>query len=356
MNRALIISAAKTLDNIGSMSHCLDLEQRIEALGLPIRALHIDPLRTDWHSAEQADHFRSGCAPIEALARAKQLIEQGLPAVLICGEDDIKTGYARHQRLQQMAVYGDEQPLTEAYTELAHQFLRNHNIDEVHFRELAHALFDNYSLSYRNALSDDFSPALIPNERWHQPITSLFRGVDCANPMVDFKGRLLIVSDTVAQQLSCPVDSLLEIKAVGLSRLAEDGPQQIETIARYDHLRDAYQQCCQQAEINFAERFKTGDALLEAYTCYPVVPMAFLLASGLVDTLEQIPNFLKQHSITVTGGMNLARAAWNNPALNALVSIHHALLDGEQQLGMVHGNGGLGYRQGVALIAKTDQV
>ncbi len=352
MSRALIISAAKTLDNIGSMSHCLELEQQIEALNQPIRVLHIDPLRTDWHSPEQDDHFRSGCAPIEALARAKQLIEQGLPAVLICGEDDIKTGYARHQRLQQMAVYGDDQPLTEAYTELAKRFLSNHAIDEATFRELAHALFDNYSLSYRNALNDDFAPELMPNERWHKPITSLFRGVDCANPMVDFKGRLLIVSEALAQQLQCPADAMLEIKAVGLSRLEADGPEQIDRIAQYDHLRQAYQQCCQQAEVDFAERFKQGDALLEAYTCYPVVPMAFLLASGLVDLLEQIPSFLQQHSITVTGGMNLARAAWNNPALNALVSIHHALLDGDEQLAMVHGNGGLGYRQGVALIGK----
>ncbi len=354
MTRALIISAAKALDNIGSMSHCLEREQQIEALGLPIRALHIDPLSTDWHSPEQADHFRSGCAPIEALARAKQLIEQGLPAVLICGEDAVKTGYARHQRLQKMEIYGTDQPLTEAYTDLAKRFLSNHQIDESTFRELAHALFDNYSLSYRNALSDDFSAELLPNERWHKPITSLFRGVDCANPMVDFKGRLLIVSDTLAQQLECPADQLLQIKAVGLSRLAQDGPGQIEQIARYDHLREAYQQCCQQAGIDFAARFKQGDALLEAYTCYPVVPMAFLLASGLVEVLEQIPAFLQQHSITVTGGMNLARAAWNNPALNALISIHHGLLDGDEQLGMVHGNGGLGYRQGVALLAKVE--
>lgn len=352
MHRALIISAAKTIDSIGSMSHCLEREQQIEALGLPIRELHIDPLRTDWHSPEQADHFRSGCAPIEALARAKTLIEQGLPAVLICGEDDLKTGYARHQRLQQMAVYGDDQPLTNAYTELAKRFLSNHAIDESRFRELAHALFDNYSLSYRNALNDDFSADLMPGERWHRPITSLFRGVDCANPMVDFKGRLLIVSESLALQLQCSLTECLEVKAVGLSRLDADGPEQIETIARYDHLRHAYQQCCQQAGIDFAERFKRGDALLEAYTCYPVVPMAFLLASGLVEVLEQIPEFLAQHSITVTGGMNLARAAWNNPALNALISIHHALLDGDEQLAMVHGNGGLGYRQGVALIGK----
>lgn len=353
MSKALIISAAKTLDNLGSMQHCLDLEQRIEQLGHAILQLHIDPLSTDWHSPEAPLHFRSGCAPIEALAHARELIQQGQQAVLICGEDNLKTGYSRHQRLEQMAVYGPDQPLTEAYTDLARQFLHQHQVDEPCFRQIAHALFDNYTLSYRNALSDDFSPELLPNARWHQPITSLFRGVDCANPMVDFKGRLLIVGEALAERLACSAEQMLEIKAVGLSRLEQDGPEHIETIARYDHLRAAYRQCCQQAGVDFAERFKQGDGLLEAYTCYPVVPMAFLLASGLVDLLEQIPEFLQQHSITVTGGMNLAKAAWNNPALNALISMHHCLLNGDEHYGMVHGNGGLGYRQGVALLGKV---
>ncbi|MEH6472186.1 MAG: hypothetical protein V7752_13135 [Halopseudomonas sp.] len=353
MSRSLIISAAKSLDNVGSMAHCLELEQRIEQLGLSIHQLHIDPLSVDWHSPERPDHFRSGCAPIEALSHACELIKQGQPAVIICGEDNIKTGYSRHQRLEKMAVFG---PVMDAYTDLAQRFLEQHQIDEPTFRQIAHALFDNYTLSYRNALSDDFSAELLPNERWHQPITSLFRGIDCANPLIDFQGRLLIVNESVAQQLDCKAEAMIEVKGVGLSRLEQDGPEHINQIARYDHLREAYLECCSEAEIDFAKTFKQGDALLEAYTCYPVVPMAFLLASGLVDLLEQIPEFLQQHSITVTGGMNLAKAAWNNPALNALISMHHCLLSGDEHCGIVHGNGGLGYRQGVAMLAKVDQL
>ncbi|WP_421869482.1 hypothetical protein [Motiliproteus sp.] len=355
MARAQIISAAKMIDNVGSMQQCLTLEQRILDLGLPLRQLHIDPLSTDWHSPEQPDHFRSGCGPIEALARARELVREGTPAVAICGEDNIKTGYARHQRLELMEIYGQQQPITEAYNALAQRFLQLHQIDESHFRQLAHALFDNYCLSYRNVLSDDFSEELLPDARWHQPLTSLFRGVDCANPLVDFQGRLLIVSDQLADQLDCPTDQRLDIRAVGLSRLQQDGPEGLEQIARYEHLESAYQDCCRTAGIDFADEFKAGHGLLEAYTCYPVVPMAFLLASGLVEVLEQIPEFLQRHSITVTGGMNLAKAAWNNPALNALISIHHGLLQGEERYGMVHGNGGLGYRQGVALLAKAEQ-
>ncbi|MFT6915357.1 MAG: hypothetical protein ACJAWL_001662 [Motiliproteus sp.] len=353
MPKALIISAARTLDSVGSLQHCLALEQQISQLGVEILELQIDPLSTDWHSVEAPLHFRSGCAPIEAAAHAKALIDQGQQAVLICGEDNLKTGYSRQQRHDKMEVYGAELPVTQAYTDLARHFVAQHQLDESGFRDIADALFENYSLSYHEALGDDFTPERLPDARWYQPITSLFRGVDCANPLVDFKGRLLIVSESLARQLECAPEQMLELNAVGLGRLQQDGPEQIEIIARYDHLRDAYQQCCDDAGVDFAQVFKRGEALLEVYTCFPVVPMAFLLTCGLVEDLQQIPEFLTRHRITVTGGMNLARAPWNNPALNALISMHHDLLNGDEQHGMVHGNGGLGYRQGVALLSKV---
>jgi hypothetical protein len=72
------------------------------------------------------------------------------------------------------------------------------------------------------------------------------------------------------------------------------------------------------------------------------------------------PDFLKgiaKHSITITGGMNLARAAWNNPALNALVMMHNRLCDDKggdhEKLGLIYGNGGLSYRQGIAIVERV---
>jgi hypothetical protein len=52
--------------------------------------------------------------------------------------------------------------------------------------------------------------------------------------------------------------------------------------------------------------------------------------------------------------MNLAKAAWNNPALNSLILMHHRLCDSSQKIGLIHGNGGLGYRQGVAIIERVN--
>lgn len=353
MPSALIISAAKTIDSQGSQQHCLALEQRIQEKGFDIKQLIIEPLSADWHSPEKDGHFRSGCAPIEALSKAKILIDAGAEAVVISGEDHIKSGYTRDERLEKMAVYGTQYPLTEAYNELATHFITRQKSTEDEFRRIAHALFENYQLSYRNTLSDRFTAEQLPDDRWYKSITSLFRGVDCANPLVDFSGRMLICSERLAQLLNIPKHEQIEVKAVELGRLEGDGRDYIEKISEYAHLKSAYKQCCETAGVDFTQQFRQGDALLEVYTCYPVVPMAFLLASELVNRLEEIPKFLSEHTITVTGGMNLARAPWNNPALNGLISMYHQLCSTTETYGMVHGNGGLGYRQGVALVAKV---
>ena len=196
-------------------------------------------------------------------------------------------------------------------------------------------------------------PELLPESRWYNSITELFRGVDCANPMVDFSGKLIITSADIVEQLDVDKSQWLKVSAVELGRLEGDGAHYIDEIARYQHLHQAYHQACNQAKIDFAHLFKNGEALLEAYTCYPVVPMAFLLVSGLIDTLDEMSSFLAKHTITVTGGMNLARAAWNNPALNALIVMHQRLTNDKESVGLVHGNGGLGYRQGVAIIERV---
>lgn len=349
MSRQLIISAVKVVNNVGSLNHCLELEQKIRTYGYDIHQLNIDSLGVDWNSPEGPDNFRSGCAPIEALAYACELIKQGKPAVLISGEDNIKTGYSRDERIEKMAVFGS---VMDAYNELAQSFLNRHKVDENTFRKLTNDLFNNYIVSYKKTMGEKFSAELLPSENWFQPITSLFRGVDCANPLIDFKGRVLIVNESLAAQLGCAAQNMIMVDAVSLGQLDQDGPDQIHKIVKYEHLHDAYQSCCAKAQVNFKAELEQGNALLDVYTCYPVVPMAFLLASGLIGSLKELPNFLSKYGVTVTGGMNLARAAWNNPALNAIISMHHCLLNDDKQYGMVHGNGGLGYRQGVALLER----
>ena len=347
MNHAVIIAADKIADQQGSLAHCHQREAQLHAQGIQPRELVIDPLASDWHSPLAKDHFRSGCAPVEALARARNLILDGEPAVVISGIDALKTGYDRQERHQRMAIYGEDYPITQAYDELAQEFIRHQGIDHSQFEGLARQLFDNYSQTYQSQSGGQ----PMPSEKWFNKVTPLFRGVDCANPLVDFEGRVLICNADLARQLAVPAEEQVVVEGVGLGLLPGDGPDYLTDIAGYDHLKQACDDASDQAGINFSRQFLTGNALLEAYTCYPVVPMALLLAAGLVDELSQLPGFLARHPITVTGGMNLSRAPWNNPALNGLISMYHQLRQGGAPLGAVHGNGGLGYRQGLAILS-----
>lgn len=349
MSQALIVAAEKIIDGVGSLQPVHTLIQQLSAAGITPAELVIEPLSADWHTPLKPGHFRSGCGPLEALQQAREMIADGRDAVLIRGEDHIKTGYERQERLERMAIYGAAYPLTEAYDELAQQFIRHHDTTPELFRQIATALFDNYHSTYRNVLADR-QESTLPSARWFEPLTSLFRGVDCANPMVDFSGAMLIVSAACADRLQIDAQQRVSIKGIGIHIQAQDGRDAIDEIVPYNHLQDAYHRCCEEAGIDFAAHFCSGRALLETYTCYPVVPMAFLLSSGLVSHLDEIPAFLERHQITITGGMNLARAPWNNPALSGLISMYQALIAGRSRLGAVHGNGGLGYRQGFAML------
>ncbi len=352
MEKALIVAAARLQDGQGCLQSVRALQARIRRLGCSIRELHIAPLAAGWHTPLDDNHFRSGCAPIEALQAARSSIMRGEEAVLIRGDDPLKTGYRPEQRRELMAIYGDELPITDAYTRLAERFMARHNLNPRLFTQLAEQLFENYRSTYLAALERGCAPFPLPDARWFKPVTPLFRGVDCANPVVDFQGEVLLCSSSLVRRLGLPSAQCVEVRGVGVGFLEADGPSQLDRIAGYAHLREAVALVASQSGVDLAEAFLARRAALETYTCYPVVPMAFLLASRIVDWLEEIPALLSRYAVTVTGGMNLARGAWNNPALNGLIAMYHHLMEGDAELGVVHGNGGLGYRQGVALLGR----
>ena len=105
--------------------------------------------------------------------------------------------------------------------------------------------------------------------------------------------------------------------------------------------------------MDVIEEFKKGNLLLEIYTCYPPVPIAFLLSTGMITNVRDLPIFLERYEMTVTGGMNLARAPWNNLALNGLIDMYEKLKESSTTYGLVRGNGGIGEIQGIALLEKT---
>ena len=322
MSKSLIVAAGKIIDGSGSMTQCDALLAQLDELAVTPVQLAIDPLNAGWHSPLKTNHFRSGCAPIEALARARQLIEeQGESAVIINGEDRLKSDYDRIERAEMMSIYGADYPITHAYNDLSGHFIQQEGITESLFKQCAEQLFDNYKRTYVSRGSSEES---LPGEKWYNPITSRFRGVDCANPQVDFRGTLVLVSEALASKLDLQQQPVA-VSGVDIQKLEGDGREYIGQISSYRHLQTAYRNSCRQADIDFATLFKSNNALLEVYSCYPVVPMAFLLVSGLIESIKDIPALLKSYAVTVTGGMNLARAPWNNPALNGLVSMYQQL-------------------------------
>ncbi|HSH68469.1 MAG TPA: hypothetical protein VK997_01030, partial [Deferrisomatales bacterium] len=332
----------------GSLAEVNAVTDEIVGQGYRLSRLHIAPLSHPWTAPLPPGHFRSGCAPLEALDAARRLLAAAnADAVVVQGRDLLRSEYARDRALRsrRMAVYGEQQPLTEAYTELARAFCRRVGLDAGGFRDLAERLFENHVRVWEAA-----GHPIQPRPEWFAPVTELFRRVDCANPVVDFEGAAVVTTTAVAEACGVPAHQRIPVLGVALAWASGDGPEYVEEIAEYRHLTTAYREACLQAAVEFGPRYLAGAALLEAYTCYPVVPLAFLLASGIARDPGELPDLLARHPVTVTGGMNLARAAWNNPALHGLATLWERLSKGAAPLAALHANGGLGQRQGVAIL------
>ncbi len=352
---ACIIAAAKTTDGQPAGGHhslvdCQTIQVQLSEAGINIHHLTIDPLSTDWHSPLPPGHFRSGAAPTEALTQALSILESPDTAVVISGHDPLRTGYDKSERAGRMAIYGQDYSLIDAYTDLSKTFANHHGFSHSQFRRFAQALYDNYLQTF----SEQYPDASQPGAAWFKPVSNLFRGVDCANPVQDFSGQLILCNTKTADRLAIPLSQRVEVLGASCITLPEDGKAAIPEIVQYQHLQSAFQQACQQANIDFRKECICGNAILDVYTCFPVVPMAFLLKTGFVSSADALPHFLAEYPVTVSGGMNLAKGPWNNPALSSLIDCYDALTSGRSRLAGVHGNGGLGYKQGFVILAATD--
>jgi hypothetical protein len=67
----------------------------------------------------------------------------------------------------------------------------------------------------------------IPSERF-QKITRLFRAVDCANPVIDFRGRVLLGKDpALTKSLGLESKKIVETLSVNVVQGSQDGPSNI---------------------------------------------------------------------------------------------------------------------------------
>lgn len=306
------------------------------------------PLKAGWSDGVPLGCFRSGAGPLEALHEARKRILAGeLDAALIHGAEPLKTGYTREERHRLMSIY-PALSIPETYDRLAGHFCAQRNISETEFREIADALYANYVETF---LASEGGTAKLPGLAWHQPVTPLFKGVDCANPLIDYKGQLLLYSSERVSDCPALARNSVALEGLGFRKLPFDGPEHTGEIAEFAHLGEAVEEAEAGSGKTITSLVQKENALLETYTCYPVIPLAFLYAAKLTASPGEALAFLTARPVTISGGMNLARAPWNLPVLRALIRMA-ALLTQKGGWGVVHGNGGAGYSQGVAILKK----
>ncbi len=352
-----------------TFKEAIELHRKLLSNNKKIAYFFIDPLLNSFEAANQfyfgvfecetigkINTYKSGASPIQALADAKELIECGLyDAVLIFGYEPLLTNkqiFGKEAVTKAMSIFEDHS-IIQCYNEMAHRLCRELGLTEKEFVRLFDQLFMNYYKTYKRVAESEISQDR--GRKLDDHHGDLFKLTDCANPNIDFSGGMILANEDTANFLQIPEKD--KIKVSGVKYFSVEGsPQRIDNIVGkkehniFPHLRNAFLQAQGQSKINVVEEFKKRNLYLEVYTCYPPVPIAFLTATGMIETIDQLPELLEGYEITITGGMNFARAPWNNPALNGIIDMYQKLQEGTVSYGLVHGNGGIGETQGVAIL------
>lgn len=349
MSHLLIIAADRIIDGQGDHSKTLAIIDQAEQKNLKVQTLEIVDLATRWEDKLLPHQFKSGASAMAAIKQAQKLLaKKKADLIIIKGRDFLKTEYTREDREKFMVLYNKKYTPLEGYTKLVPHFLRHHGIKEKDFFKVSERLFENYLGTWNKK-----GNTKRPDDRWFNFLTKYFRGVDCANPNIDFSGQIIITSALTANKLKVPKDERIKILGNAFTKLNIDGHESIPKVATYQHLKKVITKAVSEAQIDFNHEFKNGRAAMDAYTCYPVVPMGLLLRMNLAKNAQEIMDLLKKHEVTVTGGLNLARAPWNLTSLNGLIEMREKIIQSKKiRYGLVHGNGSLGGQQGITILGK----
>jgi hypothetical protein len=346
-----VIAAARIVDGAGSLAETSALEQRIERAGMKAVRVEVAAMRHGWNQPLPDHVIKCACAPLIAIERHRDALTSGaLDALIVYGKDHVRSEFEGRtvERNRLFQVYQGKTFL-DGYQRLGELLLARWGIDRASFLRLAEQLYANYARTWERKTGAP--PRIDP--RWLANVSGLYRGVDCANPNTDFEGCVILASDVAADRLQVPPEARVEVAGCSVQVGGADGIDAAAAYIDFAHLTRAYEAVCRQAGADFVAEFLRGRALLETYTCYPVVPLAFLLSTGMVGGIDQLGEFLERHEITITGGLNLARAPANNTTLSALVEVVAELRDRRRPgLAGVHSVCALGYQQAFALLRR----
>lgn len=303
----------------------------------------------------QLSYYRTGCGPIQALGDAKRLLETGsFDAVFIFGCEPLlhqKKTLGKEAVAAAMDIFNGAS-LVACYHSLAAALCRREDIEPGAFMALADALYQNYSRSYQSSGAQE--PPRPRGRGMEAEGAPMFRLTDCANPNVNFAGGVVLGNDRVVQLLGLGDARLVRVKSVAQQIVKADPQDPLTVLGRGDelfpHLRRVFAAVQEEAGLNLAALAADNRLMLDAYTCYPPIPLAFLLAGGFIQNWEELPEFAQRHELTLEGGLSLAGAPWNNPVLSSLVTFAQRLPGSGKPYGLLHGNGGIGEAQGLALL------
>ncbi len=342
-----ILAAEQIIDGRGDFNRSNEIIGKAQSIGLKFQTYTIDPLKAGWNTPLENNHFRSGNSPFEAIKKASSDIKSNLADIaVISGRDYLKSEYSRDERLSMMEIYEDK-TLIELYTQLACQWCKQHKITQLQFKHLAKLLWKNYRSTYEQRHQIDLPKT---PKKWLAPITSLFRGVDCANPSMDYEGKLILIEKNTLRKLNTDIKPIGYIESIATENIEFKNLETIPEIAKFEHLKQVIQDCETQSKIHIKDLFLRNQLILEVYTCFPIIPLAFITSAGIATNYQELEKVLKIHPVTLTGGMNLAKAPWNNPALRAIIDAVTLLKTNTEKRIGIHGNGGLGEKQGLIIL------
>ena len=339
--------------------------------GLKVGYFFIDPLMDVFESGNKfymkvlkcgmipkAAFYRSGAGPSHAFADALTMIGAGVfDAVAIFAYEPLQHNriYRGREEISRAMKVLDAN-LFKCYNDIMQELIDDLSVSVDEYRDLTDLLYENYARSYR-ALYPDRN---IPEDRgkfMDDAGGPLFRMTDCANPNIDYAGGVIMCNDRAAEYFP---GKKPRGKVVAASHYMVSADwQHPETIVGsadniFPHLRKCFDDLEEQAGFTMKDAYQKGELLLNAYTCYPPVPFAFLLAGGFASNAGEIREFLQKDLITLDGGLSIGRAPWNCPALRASILVADRLEEGKASYGLVQANGGIGETQGLILVGRAD--
>lgn len=348
------------------------LIRRMQKDGVRLACFFIDPLLYHFEAGNEfyfealeiepvanISYYRTGAGPMHAICEAKKMIDGGMAdAVSIFTYEPLyynkkHSGKEAVQKAMDDVFRGVS--LIECYNRIGEQMCGVLGISKDQFRETSDALYNNYRRTYEEIHGEGSGPSG-RGKNLADAGGDLFFLTDIANPNIDFAGGVILGNDKVYEKYNSFGPQTISIRAAA-HEMIYGTPERIPALVGerenvFPHLKRVFGQIETDGQISLPQTLAGGELLLNAYTCYPPIPMAMLMCGGFVESFDEIEGFLVDHQITIDGGMSLARAPWNNPAFSAFIGMCEKLRESEEKYGLVHGNGGMGESHGLVLVER----